>query len=201
MGSFTSKILTSLSTRRTSQSTLSEEKNALLHSGKSPSPSSAHSLLDEVKLGQTTYKCTVCKMPFIDKDLWKRHETGGHYQTEGWACVICGLVFAKVELWKAHNVDMDHPLPTEYTEQSRNGETLSWKDQNVDIDHPLLGEFMEQSHIGKNFSKRIWCGFCYKVILLTKKHNEGWDERSDHVGKHFQEGKEIENWVELQAVP
>ena len=51
-------------------------------------------------------------------------------------------------------------------------------------------------HIGQNLQGSFWCGFCREVVRLNHDGRKGWDERFDHIGKHFHpEEKSIKNWL------
>jgi hypothetical protein len=115
------------------------------------------------------YGCTFskCQKTFGSKNDWKRHENSQHYQQESWRCGEqnedgpCRKVFytsesAKSHFTKAHNVNED------------------------EVEHRI-----EAQRIAANNQINFWCGFCERIIDLSKRGVDGWTERIDHIDGHF----------------
>lgn len=138
------------------------------------------------------FACTFrgCGKSFGSKNDWKRHENSQHFQLELWKCGViapkstglCGKLSFRREshithLKNAHNI----------------------------IDKQEIQKWTNDAHIGRNNFKTFWCGFCPKerggliikgcVVQLKKKGLDGWDERFDHLGKHFEEGNHIKDYT------
>ena len=138
------------------------------------------------------FACTFrgCGKSFGSKNDWKRHENSQHFQLELWKCGViapkstglCGKLSFRREshithLKNAHNI----------------------------IDKQEIQKWTNEAHIGRNNFKTFWCGFCPKerggiiikgcVVQLKKKGLDGWDERFDHLGKHFEEGNHIKDYM------
>ncbi|KAF2729087.1 hypothetical protein EJ04DRAFT_589820 [Polyplosphaeria fusca] len=135
------------------------------------------------------YGCTYpkCNKRFGAKSDWKRHENSQHFQLESFRCQfpspsptpgkLCGDLFYRAELFKAH---------------------LASKHDVDDAD--VVAQQSRLCRIGKNGQGRFWCGFCKSVVGLTKKRNEAWDERFDHIDAHFNgEKRRIEDWLCVEA--
>ena len=44
----------------------------------------------------------------------------------------------------------------------------------------------------------FWCGFCVRVVQLTKSGLDAWDERFDHIDdEHFKKDQRIESWFPI----
>ncbi|KAH7086951.1 hypothetical protein FB567DRAFT_526611 [Paraphoma chrysanthemicola] len=129
------------------------------------------------------YGCTYpkCTKRFGAKSDWKRHENSQHFQLEAFRCRLlstvsnktCGEHFFRVSAFKEH-------LKTQHR-----------------IDDPDTQETEARARrIGKNCQQQFWCGFCNDIIVLNEKRNAAWDERFDHIAKHFEtDKKNIEDWV------
>lgn len=134
------------------------------------------------------FACTFrgCGKLFGSKGDWKRHENSQHFQLELWKCGvippksstpctrpgICGKLSFRRE---------------SHTTHLRNVHNITDKDE--------IATETKAAHIGRNNFKTFWCGFCStspeqdspkgRVVLLKNKGLDGWDERFDHLGKHF----------------
>ena len=50
--------------------------------------------------------------------------------------------------------------------------------------------------IGGNITGSYWCGFCREVMPLKNSEQKGWDERFDHIGRHFHpDARKITEWL------
>ena len=126
------------------------------------------------------YGCTYpkCHKRFGAKSDWKRHENSQHFQAEAFRCPKpCGELFHRIEVFKQHLKD-EH----KFSEEER------------------LEEEVRNCRIGKNYQGQFWCGFCEEIIKLKEKRNAAWDERFDHIDKHFNKDKRgIEQWFCVEA--
>lgn len=128
------------------------------------------------------FACTFrgCGKLFGSKGDWKRHENSQHFQLELWKCgvippglgALCGKLSFRRE---------------SHTTHLRNVHNMT--------DKAEIATKTKEAHIGRNNFKTFWCGFCPtitgldlpkgRVVLLKNKGLDGWDERFDHLGKHF----------------
>jgi hypothetical protein len=133
------------------------------------------------------YGCTYakCHKRFGAKSDWKRHENSQHFQLESFRCQIpssasktaCGELYHRVELFTAHLL-------------ANHGMKLEGK----------VALEVKSSRIGKNGQGQFWCGFCETIVKLDKKRNAAWDERFDHIDRHFCKDKRgIEDWLCVEA--
>jgi hypothetical protein len=128
------------------------------------------------------YGCTYtkCHKRFGSKSDWKRHENSQHFQLEAYRCSqlspeckVCGEHFLRIDHFKKH-LDTQHKL----------------SDEQQQVDEA------KRRKIGKNCQQQFWCGFHGEIIELKVKREAAWDERFDHIAKHFEkEEKSIEEWV------
>lgn len=132
------------------------------------------------------YGCTYagCSKRFGSKNDWKRHENTRHYQIEAWRCQEpnstskinqCAKVFYRREQYQAHLKD-HHKLQDEGEVRKRS----------------------QKNRIGRNGQSGFWCGFCQKIVTLSKRGLEAWDERFDHIDRqHFHKDQTIDQWYPL----
>lgn len=128
------------------------------------------------------YGCTYpkCHKRFGAKSDWKRHENSQHFQLEVFRCdhqnssgVRCGQQCHRPTQFQKH-----------LTEQ-----------HGVTIDAHIKTR-QQRCKIGKNCQERFWCGFCRNIEVLHLKRNKAWDERFDHIARHFEkEKKSIDDWL------
>jgi hypothetical protein len=66
-----------------------------------------------------------------------------------------------------------------------------------------IEDTVRKRRIGKNGQGQFWCGFCGKageIVKLKERRNAAWDERFDHIDRHFSKEKRgIEDWVCVEA--
>ncbi|KAL7268736.1 hypothetical protein RUND412_008627, partial [Rhizina undulata] len=133
------------------------------------------------------YFCTYkgCNKDFGSKNDWKRHENTQHFQLESWKCDfkvpnsagICG----KSSFRKENHVN-----------HLKNTHGITVKAE--------IAKLTDKCHIGRNIRNGYWCGFCGDekkrgiIIQLQKKGFEGWDERYDHLEKHFSAGLRMHSY-------
>ncbi|KAJ4287179.1 hypothetical protein N0V90_012577 [Kalmusia sp. IMI 367209] len=133
------------------------------------------------------YGCTYpkCHKRFGAKSDWKRHENSQHFQLESFRCQMhhsalrkpCGELFYRVELFKQH-LESEHKV----------------------VEDADIQDEVRARRIGKNGQGQFWCGFCQDIVKLKEKRNAAWDERFDHIDKHFnKERRGIEEWVCVEA--
>lgn len=131
------------------------------------------------------FGCTFdkCYKTFGSKADWKRHENWQHFLLQSWRCSLaseeyagreCASLYYRQELFVRHLTD-DHGL-----EESDS----------------RVGDFLTKNRIGRNGQGQFWCGFCRKILPLTQRGLEAWNERFDHIDmKHFKRGQRIDDWV------
>ena len=57
-------------------------------------------------------------------------------------------------------------------------------------------ERVNRSRIGKNCQVTFWCGLCKDIVQLKERRNAAWDERFDHIARHFEkERRNIDDWI------
>jgi len=144
------------------------------------------------------YGCTYpkCHKRFGAKSDWKRHENSQHFQLESFRCCLpllspsassssptharCSGFFQRPELFREH-LTKDHRI----TPSDR------------------MEDMIRQRRIGKNGQGQFWCGFCGdagEIVKLRERRNAAWDERFDHIDRHFSRDKRgIEDWVCAEA--
>jgi hypothetical protein len=137
-------------------------------------------LRKHMKRHKKPYGCTYpkCHKRFGAKSDWKRHENSQHFQLEAFRCAevvpsgeTCGQHIHREKAFTDH-LD-SHKLSPE------------------DIQDRL-----HTCKIGKNCLDSFWCGFCIRVVQLEARRNAAWDERFDHIARHFEKDtKSIDEWV------
>ena len=136
------------------------------------------------------YGCTflTCSKTFGSKNDWKRHENSQHFHLETWRCDeekieggACAKVCYRRQSFQEH-LKKDHDIS----------------------DPEALKTKVDACRIGRNCQARFWCGFCTKLIDLTKKGVEAWTERFDHIDDHFM-GRHgltkqgIQDWIPVNS--
>lgn len=136
------------------------------------------------------YGCTftTCSKSFGSKNDWKRHENSQHYHLETWRCDEekleggpCAKVCYRRQTFQDH-LSKDHSISDEAGIKSK----------------------VEGCRIGRNCQSRFWCGFCTRLIDLTKKGIDAWTERFDHIDDHFMGRRDmpkqdIQDWVPMDS--
>ena len=136
------------------------------------------------------YGCTfmTCNKTFGSKNDWKRHENSQHFHLETWRCDaeklgggVCAKACYRKQSFQDH-LKKEHGI----------------SDVNV------VKAKVDTCRIGRNCQARFWCGFCVKLIDLTKKGVDAWTERFDHIDDHFMgrhgfPKKDIQDWYPLDS--
>ena len=137
------------------------------------------------------YGCTfpACNnKTFGSKNDWKRHENSQHFHHETWRCdeekstgAVCAKVCYRRQTFTDH-LQKDHLIS----------------------DNDVVTMKVKTCHIGRNCQERFWCGFCLKLIHLTKKSVDAWTERFDHIDDHFMgrhglTQQSIQEWVPVDS--
>ncbi|KAG0645066.1 Transcriptional activator GLI3 [Hyphodiscus hymeniophilus] len=154
-----------------------------------------HSLLiisrKHMKRHSRPYGCTfvtTCNKTFGSKNDWKRHENSQHFHLETWRCdakkvdgIACAKVCYRKQSFQDH-LKKDHEISSP----------------------EILKSKVDSCRIGRNCQARFWCGFCSKLIDLTRKGIEAWTERFDHVDDHFMgrhglTKQTIQDWVSVDG--
>jgi hypothetical protein len=137
-------------------------------------------LRKHMKRHKKPYGCTYpkCHKRFGAKSDWKRHENSQHFQLEAFRCAellplgeACGQHFHREKMFEDH-LEIHKLSPDDVQER------------------------LHRSKIGKNCQGSFWCGFCKVVVELQARRNAAWDERFDHIARHFEKEKlSIDDWV------
>ncbi|KAG9204125.1 hypothetical protein G6514_001762 [Epicoccum nigrum] len=127
------------------------------------------------------YGCTYpkCHKRFGAKSDWKRHENSQHFQLEAFHCDQLNSSGQKCGQHCHRSSDFQKHL-------AKHGITAKIQ---VDV-------VLQRCKIGKNCQVQFWCGFCQKIEPLKAKRNAAWDERFDHIARHFEkENRLIDDWL------
>ena len=138
-------------------------------------------LRKHIKRHNRPYGCTYpkCHKRFGAKSDWKRHENSQHFQQEAFRCgqelqtgQVCGVHLYREGAFKNH-LEMQHKMTCE-----------------------LAQERVNARRIGKNCQGTFWCGLCKDIVQLKERRNAAWDERFDHIARHFEkERRVIDDWI------
>ncbi|KAI9761930.1 MAG: hypothetical protein M4579_000713 [Chaenotheca gracillima] len=141
-----------------------------------------HMMRHEKPYGCTYLRCT---RTFGSKNDWKRHENSQHFQLDLWRCHPdvgsyipkgCPEIFYRREKFLTHLQDV-HGIHEKKT----------------------LDEEAKVRRIGRNQQDQFWCGFCDQIVTLQHRGLQAFDERFDHIGRHFGAGKRIDQWVPVDG--
>ena len=62
-------------------------------------------------------------------------------------------------------------------------------------DEKIIDEKALTCRVGRNGQDRFWCGFCRKLIELESRGVDAWNERHDHIERHFRMGMRVwDSW-------
>ncbi|KAI4708939.1 hypothetical protein J4E89_006341 [Alternaria sp. Ai002NY15] len=138
-------------------------------------------LRKHIKRHNRPYGCTYpkCHKRFGAKSDWKRHENSQHFQQEAFRCgqelqtgQVCGVHLYREGAFKNH-LEREHKMACEVAQESVN-----------------------LRRIGKNCQGTFWCGLCKDIVQLKERRNAAWDERFDHIARHFEkERRNIDDWI------
>ncbi|KAI4661810.1 uncharacterized protein J4E78_004600 [Alternaria triticimaculans] len=138
-------------------------------------------LRKHIKRHNRPYGCTYpkCHKRFGAKSDWKRHENSQHFQQEAFRCgqelqtgQVCGVHLYREGAFKNH-LEREHKMACEVAQERVN-----------------------LRRIGKNCQGTFWCGLCKDIVRLKERRNAAWDERFDHIARHFEkERRNIDDWI------
>ncbi|KAL6698861.1 hypothetical protein J3F84DRAFT_393397 [Trichoderma pleuroticola] len=145
------------------------------------------------------FPCTFCCDSFKSKYDWARHEKSLHLNLERWRCAPFGGTVVSPETGRAHCAYCSMLDPNAKHLDSHNhgacesqGQTPSFSRKDHLVQHLRLAHHVETLPIidswkdqGPPVSSR--CGFC-NIRMQT------WQERVDHLAKHFRKGATMDNW-------
>lgn len=145
------------------------------------------------------FPCTFCCDSFKSKYDWARHEKSLHLNLERWRCAPFGGTVISPETGRAHCAYCSMLDPNAKHLDSHNhgacesqGQTPTFSRKDHLVQHLRLAHHVETLPIidswkdqGPPVSSR--CGFC-NIRMQT------WQERVDHLTKHFRKGATMDNW-------
>ncbi|KAL6809110.1 hypothetical protein GGI42DRAFT_340306 [Trichoderma sp. SZMC 28013] len=145
------------------------------------------------------FPCTFCCDSFKSKYDWARHEKSLHLNLERWRCTPFGGTVVSPETGRAHCAYCSMLDPNAKHLDSHNhgacesqGQTPTFSRKDHLVQHLRLAHHVETLPIidswkdqGPPVSSR--CGFC-NIRMQT------WQERVDHLTKHFRKGATMDNW-------
>lgn len=153
------------------------------------------------------YQCTQsCGTSFGRKDDWRRHEEQ-HYPQEGWICDLDATAIVKGILTCSYcdtqDPETDHAINNHQKRAASNhcknkpldarGRIFYRKEHflhHLDKIHPSIpsAEHVTQNHfvVDSSFPRR--CGFCVQYQFRN------WQDRIEHLGRHFEDGKTMPAW-------
>jgi hypothetical protein len=109
-----------------------------------------------------------CSETFDHKTEWKQHENSQHFHLEMWRC------------------DNATPEANECAKVCYRQETFHEHLKNAHgLDDDAITVKTKLCRIGRNAQTRFWCGFCLKLIDLTKRGVDAWTERFSHIDDHL----------------
>lgn len=164
------------------------------------------------------YGCTYpnCDKRFGAKSDWKRHENSQHFQLESYRCQLPATTSSSLSSSSplssmpstspssstspsAADNDPTHNVCGDLFTRPKHFESHLIHEHRLADRHAVEAQ-VKACRIGKNGQGQFWCGFCVKVVKLEKKRNAAWDERFDHIDRHFcKEGRGIEEWVCIEG--
>ncbi len=142
------------------------------------------------------FKCTFCCDTFKTKHDWARHERSLHLSMEEWACSPDGGTVVLPITGRLHCIYCSALEPTEQHLEDHNhlacikGRRFRRKDHLVQ--HLRLVHGVENMPFIQDWKVELppvtsRCGICDASL-------SSWDERIDHLGAHFREGKTMAHW-------
>lgn len=146
------------------------------------------------------FQCTFCTDRFRTKYDWSRHEKSLHLSLEKWICAPIGPVLTTSSTGLRQCVYCEEADPTEEHVETHNhraceekgmdARTFYRKDhlrQHLRLVHGCkLSASMESWKSEATFI-RSRCGFC-------KQEFTKWQDRVDHLSKHFRSGSQMKDW-------
>ena len=124
-----------------------------------------------------------CFRRFGRKADWKRHEISQHFHMEMWKCCLdtlsrqpCYQFFHERDTFRRH---------------LRDGHSVA--------DRGTVRKHLYACRIGRNCQGQTWCGFCRKILPLKQDGRSAWDERFEHIDRHFSDGKQIQHYMPVDS--
>lgn len=127
--------------------------------------------------------CTfVCEEVFDTKDDWKNHERSQHFQCEFWRCRQSDGIKQCTKLaW--HKQKFYEHLRDEH-------DIISERD---------LKKELHDCHLSKDGTFQFWCGFCRDLEPSSMNRPGAWNERSIHIGGHYESEADIKDWFPVDG--
>lgn len=141
-----------------------------------------------VQSHERPFGCTFakCHQSLGSKSDWKRHENDNHFRLECWRCDLPDLSGGGggknrpcAQLFHRQNLYVEH---LETVHGVNNRETVQTS--------------VSTNRIGRNGMGRYWCGYCCKILPITRQGLGRANERFDHIDfEHIKKGERIDKWV------
>ncbi|KAM5344213.1 hypothetical protein ACJ41O_012750 [Fusarium nematophilum] len=145
------------------------------------------------------FPCTFCCDSFKSKYDWARHEKSLHLNLQAWRCTPFGGTVVFPDTGRSHcaycsllDPDSNHLETHNHGSCHGEGQTHAFSRKDHLVQHlrlvhhvqtlPLIDSWKDE---GPPVSSR--CGFC-SIRMQT------WQERVDHLAKHFRKGTKMDNW-------
>lgn len=155
------------------------------------------------KSNSVRYQCTFCTTSFKRKSDWCRHEVSIHVQLDMWVCEpqdstvwkfdsphqqcnYCGIELPSQEHIASHDFDL-------CAERSLGERVFARKDHLLQHlkkfhgCHKWPGQSLNLRRI-RHATLKSRCGFCAETFVT-------WNERIDHLVRHFKQGSQMKQWV------
>ena len=142
------------------------------------------------------FGCTFdnCNKAFGSKNDWKRHESSQHFQEETWRCNQPHQPEGQSQT--VSQSDLETITPCAEVFYQRNYLMQHLQEKHCIFKSEELNQICDSQRIGRHLLGTFWCGFCQEVIIEKHSGRAGWDERCDHIGRHFHpEGLKISDWL------
>lgn len=148
------------------------------------------------KRASKAFPCTFshygCPAIFGSKNEWKRHVSSQHLQLGFWRCSTGLCNPAAVGAGRGHNDFNRKDLFTQHHRRMHLPWAGKWENasegQKADFDADMEGVRERCWVVRRERPARSRCGVCSKVFEGT----DSWEERMEHVGKHFERGEGAE---------
>lgn len=145
------------------------------------------------------FPCTFCCDSFKSKYDWARHEKSLHLNLQSWRCAPFGGIIVSPDTGRAHcaycsllDPDPQHLVSHNHGSCENQGQTPTFARKDHLVQHlrlihhvktlPIIDSWKDE---GPPVTSR--CGFCDASM-------QSWEERADHLSKHFRKGLTMDNW-------